>query len=1056
MPRIQRVLIANRGEIACRIARSCKSLGIVSIAIYSKADRSSLHVRQADEAYLLPGDDSSAYIDEDAVLEIARKSGAHAVIPGYGFLSERDKFAERVEQAGLTWVGPSSEVIRQFGLKHTARELAIKAGVPVIQGTDLLSSPEEALEAASRIGYPVMLKATAGGGGMGLQICHTADDVAAAFRNVTDRGATLFSNSSMFMEKYVARSRHVEVQIFGNGLGGACHFGERECSIQRRHQKVIEEAPSPFVHGRPGMREKMTSCAVALAKSCKYGSAGTVEFLVDDTDGSFYFLEVNTRLQVEHGITEMCYDVDLVSLMLRQAERPIDEQELLSVQKDAPHGYAIEARVYAEIPSRNYAPSPGLLQNIEWVDDARVDTWVTSGTNISPYYDPMIAKVLVWAETHDEATKKMIRALTQSKVQGCPTNIHFLADIVNNQRFSKGDTTTAFLDTFSWRPSTVDIVSAGAYTTIQDLPARRGVTNGVPESGPMDAVSFRVANLIAGNAETTEGLEVTLIGPELLFNVSATVAVTGGVVDVSIDGRPADMYTRLHVPAGSKLKIGQVRSGCRSYVAIKGGFPNVPVYLGSKSTTSTLGLGGYQGRQLQPSDALDIVESPEPAGEISLPTQSRLDGLWEDSAIHVMPGPHDDPEFITEEDRKFLYDSVWKISHNATRSGYQVKGPHLSWAREDGGEGGGHPSNIIDEPYFIGAMNWNGDNPVILPNDAPMAGGLAMTHTVIRADMWRLGQRRPGAEIQFKRVTWESAVKLRQRTERYVAEVKAFVESGKGSVAPPDVALPADFASAIIHEISEPLRVVYRQAGEASISVSYGPMTASALTRAHIQQVLLRIRGGKEVKGVIASTGTTRAYSVEFDPLETSQSEMLQQLLAVERSVVNAHDLIPSRLFRFPILFDDPVSKQAVRDYMATVRDSAIYLPDNQEYIAKANGVDVDQASKSIVSCPQLVTEVSFVVGCPLLLPLDPRSVYVAQKYNPVRSFTPEGTVGMWSAPLSECPSHLVMCRAWWTALRHLPKRLAGWIPALRPDSLDLGHLCNQTRIHRPLANARV
>lgn len=784
--------------------------------------------------------------------------------------------------------------------------------------------------------------------------------------------------------------------------------------IIERHQKVIEEAPSPFVHSRPGMRAKMTSCAVALAKSVKYGSAGTVEFLVDDTDGSFYFLEVNTRLQVEHGITEMCYDVDLVSLMLRQAAEPIEEETLMGMQKDGPRGFAIEARVYAEIPSRNFAPSPGLLQHIEWVKDARVDTWVTSGTNISPYYDPMIAKVLVWAESHDEVTDKMIRALTESKVQGCPTNIQYLADIVRDERFRKGDTTTAFLNDFAWKPSTLDIVSAGAYTTIQDLPARRGVTNGVPESGPMDPVSFRVANLLAGNPETTEALEVTLIGPELLFNVSATVAVTGGVVKVTIDGRDVDMYMRLHVPAGSKLKIGTVSSGCRAYIAVQGGFPNVPVYLGSKSTTSTLGLGGYQGRQLQPSDALDIIESKDDT-QVSLPAGARLDSFWEDSVIHVMSGPHDDPEYITDDDRELLYGSVWKISHNATRSGYQVKGPRLTWAREDGGEGGGHPSNVIDEPYFIGAMNWNGDNPVILPNDAPMAGGLAMTHTVIRADMWRLGQRRPGAEIQFKRVTWQSAKELRLRTERYVADVKAFVQAdGKGDVTPPDVSLPDDYTSAILHEIPEPIRVVYRQAGEASISVSYGPMTASALTRAHIQQVLLRIRGGKEVKGVIASTGTTRAYSVEFDPLETTQDEMLQQLLAVERSVVNAHDLIPSRLFRFPILFDDPVSKQAVRDYMATVRDSAIYLPDNQEYIAKANGVDVEQASKSIVSCPQLVTEVSFVVGCPLLLPLDPRSVFVAQKYNPVRSFTPEGTVGL-GGPLyviypSDSPGGYQLC----------------------------------------------
>jgi len=274
---IRKVLIANRGEIACRIIKSCQELGLTSVAIYSKADRSSSHVRLADEAWLLPGADQSAYIEQDAVLDIARKSGAHAVIPGYGFLSENDQFAEKVEDAGLTWVGPSSRVIRQFGLKHTARTLAVNAGVPVIQGTELLSSAEEASKAAEVIGYPVMLKATAGGGGMGLQICQNPSEIDAAFQSVTNRGAALFHNTGMFMEKYVAKSRHVEVQVFGNGMGGAVHFGERECSIQRRHQKVVEECPSPFVHKRPGMREKLTQCAVSLASSVSYGSAGTVE-----------------------------------------------------------------------------------------------------------------------------------------------------------------------------------------------------------------------------------------------------------------------------------------------------------------------------------------------------------------------------------------------------------------------------------------------------------------------------------------------------------------------------------------------------------------------------------------------------------------------------------------------------------------------------------------------------------------------------------------------------------------------------------------------------------
>ncbi|WWD21796.1 urea carboxylase [Kwoniella shandongensis] len=1015
---IQRVLIANRGEIACRIIKSCKQLGLVSIAIYSKADRSSAHVRLADEAWLLPGNDQTAYINEEDVLEIAKKSGAHAVVPGYGFLSENDGFAEKVEAAGLTWVGPSSEVITKFGLKHTARELAVEAGVPVISGTDLLSSAEEALAAAEKIGYPIMLKATAGGGGMGLQICYSSSEVRDAFASVAARGASLFKNTSMFMEKYVAKSRHVEVQVFGNGLGGAVHFGERECSIQRRHQKVVEECPSPFVHGRPGMRERLTSCAVSLASNVKYGSAGTVEFLVDDLTGDFYFLEMNTRLQVEHGITEMCYDVDLVSLMLQQAEMQargkggLDIAALTGLQKTVPTGFAIEARVYAEVPSRNFAPSPGLLQNVQWyeAEGVRVDTWITSGTNISSFYDPMIAKVIVWdADTHDKATDKMLATLTKSKVQGCPTNFQYLAAIVASEAFRKGDTTTAFLtsESFKFTPTTVDVISGGAYTTIQDLPARKGVGNGVPESGPMDPISFRLANVLVGNDENAEALEVTLVGPELLFHAPAIVAITGGVVEATIGGEKVDMYSRLLVPAGKTLKVGTVSAGCRTYIAVKGGFPAVPEYLGSKSTTSTLKLGGFQGRHLLPNDSLELDPKTEEWAKeykpMSIPKSARLDSLWKNKwDLYVMPGPHDEPEFTTEEDRKTLYETEWKISHNATRSGYRLKGPRLNWARSDGGEGGSHPANVIDEPYSYGGLNWNGDDPVILPVDAPMAGGLATTTTIVRADFWRLGQCRPGDSIRFKRISWDSALILRQRTETYIAQAKDFVDGkvGESELNSIDTTLSEDWQETILHHTpadsaAGTVEIKYRQAGDCHIHVTYGPMTATALTRAHIQHRINRLNDGT-VKGVVAVIGAARSYCVQFDSLATTQKEMLQSLISLEASLGTSDLPLPSRIFKFPILLDDPLSKAAVTDYMNTVRSSAVYLPDNMEYIAKANGVeDVEFAKRSITTCPQLVIEVSFLAGTPLMLPLDPRLVYVAQKYNPVRAFTAEGTVGL-------------------------------------------------------------
>lgn len=360
----------------------------------------------------------------------------------------------------------------------------------------------------------------------------------------------------------------------------------------------------------------------------------------------------------------MCWDVDLVSLMLQQAEMQargeggIPIGALSALQKSFPTGYAIEARVYAEIPSRNFAPSPGLLQNVEWHSGhgIRVDTWVTSGTQISPFYDPMIAKVIVWdAQSHHGAIEKMTAVLSRSIVQGCPTNIKYLQAIVESDAFALGDTTTAFLtsSSFNYVSHSIDVISGGAYTTIQDLPARRGVGHGVPEAGPMDSISFRVANIIVGNDENTEALEVTLVGPELKFHVAAIVAVTGGVVDVGVDGVKHDMYTRIIVPAGGILKVGVVSAGCRSYVAVRGGFPDIPRYLGSKSTTTTLKLGGYQGRHLVANDSLDLdpqtVTWAAESTKLSIPPHARLDSLWSnDWTLHVMPGPHDDPEFVTE------------------------------------------------------------------------------------------------------------------------------------------------------------------------------------------------------------------------------------------------------------------------------------------------------------------------------------------------------------------------------------------------------------------------
>lgn len=351
---------------------------------------------------LLDGDASRAYLDGDQIVQRARNAGAQAIIPGYGFLSENADFARSVAAAGLDFVGPSPESIEQFGLKHMARELALAADVPVVPGTKgLLMNVNDATKAAEGLGYPVMLKSTAGGGGMGLQTCADESELRKAFQTVQSRGKALFKNAGVFLEKYYPAAHHIEVQVFGNGQGKVATLGERECSIQRRHQKVIEECPSPFVvQKRPGLRKQLCAAATSLAESIKYSSAGTLEFLVDDESGAFFFLEMNTRLQVEHGVTEMAYGVDLVELMLRQADAQlagkggleVTELEDLSRSCQEPKGHAIEVRVYAENPAREYAPSPGLLQQVTFheLPGTRIDSWVRAGLTISPNYGELV------------------------------------------------------------------------------------------------------------------------------------------------------------------------------------------------------------------------------------------------------------------------------------------------------------------------------------------------------------------------------------------------------------------------------------------------------------------------------------------------------------------------------------------------------------------------------------------------------------------------------------------------------------------------------------------
>ncbi|HRH17199.1 MAG TPA: biotin carboxylase N-terminal domain-containing protein, partial [Aquabacterium sp.] len=459
-----KVLIANRGAIACRIIRTLRQLGIRSVAVYSEADAMARHVREADEAYGVgPAPAAESYLRADTILRIARECGAQAIHPGYGFLSENPAFAEACEAAGIAFIGPTAAQMRAFGLKHTARDLAQANAVPLLPGSGLLADVGHALSEAARIGYPVMLKSTAGGGGIGMRLLRSEADVAEAFASVQRLASANFKDAGLFLEKFVERARHIEVQVFGDGLGGVLALGERDCSVQRRNQKVIEETPAPGL--TDVQRRELHATAVRLAQAVNYRSAGTVEFVYDADTGQFYFLEVNTRLQVEHGVTEQVCRVDLVEWMVRLASGDLPP---LPTLVPTPTGASIQVRLYAEDPARQFQPSAGLLTEVVFPTDARVDSWVERGTDVPAWYDPMLAKIIVTADTREQALLAMDAALADTRVAGIETNLAYLRQVVRHPVFREGRQVTRFLSEMTYQPDTIEVLVAGVQTAVQD------------------------------------------------------------------------------------------------------------------------------------------------------------------------------------------------------------------------------------------------------------------------------------------------------------------------------------------------------------------------------------------------------------------------------------------------------------------------------------------------------------------------------------------------------------------------------------------------------------
>jgi urea carboxylase len=981
------VLIANRGAIATRIIRTLRRMGLRSVAVYSEADAGSLHVIEADEAVCIGAAPAAeSYLNGAAILEAAKATGAGAIHPGYGFLAENADFAEACAAKGVVFIGPSPENIRTFGLKHSARALAASHDVPLAPGTDLLTDEEEAVLAAREIGYPIILKATAGGGGIGMRVCEDEAATRAGFAAVARLGEGNFGDAGVFLERYIRRARHVEVQIFGDGAGRIIALGERDCSLQRRNQKVVEEAPAPLLPA--AIRSELMAAAVRLGEAAQYRSAGTVEFLYDADRQEFFFLEMNTRLQVEHGVTEEVMGVDLVEWMVRGGA---GDFAFLDTPLREPQGHSVQVRLYAEDPALDYRPTSGSLTAVTFPNDIRTETWVAAGSTVSAWYDPMLAKLIVHASTRAEAVAAMQAAVDASRVDGIETNLRWLRDVVRSDAFVSGEVSTRVLDSIGYHPRSIRVISGGTSTTVQDWPGRQGLwAIGVPPSGPMDDQSFRIGNRILGNAEGTTGLEVTAAGPTLLFNAPARICLTGADFGATLDGTPIPRGTAIDVGSGQTLALGRASGGgMRGYVLFAGGLDIAP-YLESRATFELGQFGGHAARPLLAGDTLHLGNDPIDDALAS----TLLPDLSEPWAIRVLYGPHGAPDFFTGEDVDTILSAEWQVHYNSNRTGVRLIGPKPHWARTDGGEAGLHPSNIHDNPYAIGAVDFTGDMPIILGPDGPSLGGFVCPFVVIAADRWMIGQLTPGDRLRFVPVTIEDA-------EAADAAQCALI-AGDASMRPvPDRAI-ASLSPILADTPAEDgrPRTVYRQQGDRNILVEYGPIVLDIELRIRVQALMQELER-QALPGIIDIVPGIRSLQLHFDGRATTQATALAALIAAEERLGDLADFaIPSRIVHLPLSWRDPAITETIDKYMSGVRDDAPWCPDNIEFIRRVNGLpDADAVENLIFDASYLVLGLGDVyLGAPVATPVDPRHRLVTTKYNPARTWTPPNVVGIGGA----------------------------------------------------------
>jgi urea carboxylase len=673
----------------------------------------------------------------------------------------------------------------------------------------------------------------------------------------------------------------------------------------------------------------------------------------------------------------------------------------LSDLRPLPAGAAIEARLYAEDPQKQFQPSCGLLTEVVFPEGVRVEGAVERGQEVTPYYDPMLAKIIAGGSTREEARQRLRDALGRCRIAGVETNRAYLIAVLDAPEFVSGAVHTGVLDAFPFTARTIDVVEGGTQTTVQDFPGRLGHWDvGVPPSGPMDALSFRLANRLVGNAPSAAGLECTLVGPALRFNVPTTVALTGVDMQATLNGVPVPRQVAVDVPAGAELRLGAVSGpGSRAYLAVRGGL-DVPVYLGSRATFTLGQFGGHGGRALRAGDVLHLGDESPADDPVRAPLGATVAPALTDSwEIEVLHGPHSAPDFFTPEDIADLYAAEWRVHFNSSRTGVRLVGPKPRWARQDGGEAGLHPSNIHDNAYAIGTIDFTGDMPVILGPDGPSLGGFVCPATIVSADLWKIGQLKAGDRVRFRAVSLDEARAGARRQEALIRTLRAPVRAAdERRAAPPS-------GSAILRREearAERPAVVIRQDGDANLLVEYGPPVLDLALRFRVHALTEAI-AARRLPGVLDLTPGIRSLQIHHDDGTLPRERLVDLLQEIEATLPPNDELeVPSRIVHLPLSWDDAATQLAIQKYMSSVRPDAPWCPSNIEFIRRINGLaSIEEVKEIVFSASYLVLGLGDVyLGAPVATPVDPRHRLVTTKYNPARTWTPENAVGIGGAYL--------------------------------------------------------